>query len=303
MRLSIVTAALLFGAPGLAQDSAAPRTPAEVVAAAPADAWRAIPPDDLLVIDFADGGRTVIQLAPTFAPVHVANIRALARSGYWASGAAIYRVQDNYVTQWGVNEAEPPLPASVVKLPPAEYVRDLAVLPPAPGAAPITAAFDGYAGAGGYLENWPVAMHRDGTVSIPHCYGHVGVARDLAPDTGMGGELYAVIGHAPRQLDRNIAIVGRVVDGMDHLSARPRGQGGLGIYEDRGSDIPIASVRLAADLPEADRPSYEVMDQGSPAFDRYLYLRANRSDAFYQVPAGGVDICNAPVPVRKKAAP
>ena len=305
MRLAFIPAALALAAPAIGQDAAAPpQTPAEVVAAAPAGAWRAIDPSDLLVIDFTGGGRTVIQLAPAFAPVHVANIKALAKSGYWAKGAAIYRVQDNYVTQWGLNEAEAPLPAGVVKLPPAEYVRDVSALPPGKSDTKMALGFDAYSGVAGFLENWPVAIYDDDkAVSIPHCYGAVGVARDLAPDTGMGGELYTVIGHAPRQLDRNIAVVGRVVDGMDQLSARPRGQGPLGIYEKRASDISIASVRLASDMPAAGRPAYEVLDQGSPSFARYLHLRANRKDAFYEVPAGGVDICNAPVPVRKRKAP
>jgi peptidylprolyl isomerase len=48
-----------------------------------------------------------MQLAPDFAPVHVANIRALAKGGWW-NGAAIYRVQDNYVAQWGNNESDKP---------------------------------------------------------------------------------------------------------------------------------------------------------------------------------------------------
>ncbi|QPQ56294.1 peptidylprolyl isomerase [Allosphingosinicella flava] len=282
----------------MSQDAAKPlQTPAEVVAAAPASEWRAIDPQDLLVIDFSGGGRTVIQLAPAFAPVHVANIKALARAGYWATGAAIYRVQDNYVTQWGLNETERALPPGVVKLPPHEYWLDRQP----GGAAPLALkGADAYTPAAGFLGNWPVAYDAK-ALSIPHCYGYVGVARDLAPDTGTGGELYAVIGHAPRQLDRNIAIVGRVVAGMEHLSARPRGQGALGIYENRASDIPIASVRLAADLPAADRPAFEMLDQASPSFARYLHLRANRKDAFYERPAGGVDICNAPIPVRKKA--
>ncbi|WP_106640664.1 peptidylprolyl isomerase [Allosphingosinicella vermicomposti] len=301
MRLSLILAGLACAAPGSAEP--AHQTPAEVIAAAPAAEWRAIDPADLLVIDFADGGRSIIQLAPSFAPVHVANIRALAKSGYWAKGAAIYRVQDNYVTQWGLNEAQVPLPAGVVKLPPAEYLRDLTGEAASDRGVKLAPFADSYADKAGFLENWPVAVHASGkSVSIPHCYAYVGVARDLAPDTGMGGELYAVIGHAPRQLDRNIAIVGRVVDGMDRLSARPRGQGALGIYDNRASDIPIASVRLASDISVADRPAYEMMDQASPSFARYLHLRANRRDAFYEMPAGGVDICNAPVPIRKKAS-
>lgn len=296
MRHPLVLAAFL-AAPAFAADAPPkPETPADVVAAAPASEWKAIDPADLLVIDFANGKRTVIQLAPAFAPVHVANVKALARGGWWAKGAAVYRVQDNYVAQWGVNDAEAPLPKGVVAKPPAEYWRSLGTLRPLglPGR-------DSYAPAAGYLENWPVAFDaKAASASLPHCYGMVGVGRDLAPDTGMGGELYAVIGHAPRQLDRNIAVIGRVVDGMENLSALPRGTEALGFYKERSSDVPIKAVRIAADMPAAERPAYELLDQASPSFARYLHLRANRQDAFYERPAGGVDICNAPVPVRKK---
>jgi len=125
------------------------------------------------------------------------------------------------------------------------------------------------------------------------------VGRDLAPDTGTGGELYAVIGHAPRPLDLNIALVGRVVEGMGLLAARPRGTGPLGFYEDPRQNVPIARIRLAADLPAAERPRFEVMRTESEAFSRYVTGRANRGGEFFRRPAGGVDVCNAPVPVRK----
>jgi peptidylprolyl isomerase len=125
------------------------------------------------------------------------------------------------------------------------------------------------------------------------------VGRDLSPDTGTGGELYAVIGHAPRQLDRNIALVGRVVDGIEHLSSLPRGTEALGFYKDKAQYVPIASVRLASDMPAAERPTYQYMDTGSASFARYLEVRANRHDDFYIRPAGGVDLCNVQVPVRK----
>src|SRR6185436_19587840 len=84
-------------------------TPTDIVNGAPAAAWKTIPADDLLVMDLKGGARVVVQLAPTFAPVHVANIKALARSSYW-DGATIYRVQDNYVAQWGLNDSDKPWP-------------------------------------------------------------------------------------------------------------------------------------------------------------------------------------------------
>ena len=273
---------------------AKPTTPSEVVAAAPANAWRTISPDDLLVIDLKNGGRVVVQLAPAFAPVHVANIRALAR-GQWWDGAAVYRVQDNYVAQWGNNESDRPLPQGVVAKPPAEYTRPLKGL----FVRPLGYA-DPYAPAAGYALGWPVAYSpKAGWANIAHCYGSVGVGRDLSPDTGTGGELYAAIGHGPRHLDRNIAVVGRVIDGIDRLSSLPRGTGDLGFYKQRSEDAPIVRARLASQISAGERSSYQYLDTRSASFADYLRLRANRKDSFYIRPAGGVDLCNAPVPVRR----
>jgi peptidylprolyl isomerase len=271
-------------------------TPNDIVAKSPASAWKAISPDDLLVMDLANGGRVVIQLAPAFAPVHVANIRALARSNYW-NGATVYRVQDNYVAQWGNNDSDKPWPAGVTGKPPAEYTRSVKGLAITPLGSP-----DPYAPGAGFSNGWPVAYSaKAGWADLAHCYGSVGVGRDLSPDTGTGGELYAVIGQAPRQLDRNIALVGRVIDGIDRLSSLPRGTGDLGFYKDKAQNVPIATIRLASEMPAGERPSYEYMDTASPTFARYLHVRANRHDAFYIRPAGGVDLCNVQVPVRKRA--
>ena len=221
-----------------------PLTPNDIVAGSPASAWRTIDPDNLLVMDLASGGRIVIQLAPAFAPVHVANVKALARGNYW-DGATVYRLQDNYVAQWGLNESDRPWPAGVTAKPPAEYVRPLKGL----AIKPLGFA-DPYAPGTGFSEGWPVAYSaKAGWANLAHCYGSVGVGRDLSPDTGTGGELYAVIGQAPRQLDRNIALIGRVIEGIDKLSSLPRGTEALGFYKDKAQNVPIARIRLASDMP------------------------------------------------------
>ena len=288
--LLITAAALLVGA---APAKKLP-TPTDIVNGAPAGAWRTIPADDLLVMELKSGGRVVLQLAPQFAPVHVANIRALARGNYW-DGATIYRVQDAYVVQWGLNESDRGFPAGVTAKPPAEYTRPLKGL----AVKPLGYA-DPYAPGAGFVSGWPVAYNAKGNwANLAHCYGSVGVGRDLSPDTGTGGELYAAI--APlRHLDRNIAVVGRVIDGMANLSALPRGTEALGFYKDKAQYVPIASVRLASDMPAAERPAFEYLDTSSASFARYLRIRANRHDDFYIRPAGGVDLCNVTVPVRKK---
>ncbi|MDO7833980.1 peptidylprolyl isomerase [Sphingobium sp. HBC34] len=292
MLLAALIATPVFAAdPPAATPSAA--TPSAVVAQAPAAAWRAIPAEELLVMTIEGGKRVVIQLAPAFAPRHVGNIQALARAQWW-DGTSINRVQDNYVVQWGDVTEKKPLPPGLSPTSPADYAVPLAnrrlAVTPLPHA-------DAYAPATGFVAGWPVAM--DGAAAwLPHCYGFVGVGRSMSPDAGTGAELYAVIGHAPRQLDRNIAVVGRVIDGMAHLSSLPRGTGELGFYTAQEHKAPVLSVRLASALPEAERPRFEMMDTASPSFAAYLRLRANRRDDFYDRPAGGVDLCNAPVPVR-----
>jgi len=306
MRLSAAFAiASILAAPAAARPGAwrpnpiaGATEPAEVVAHSAAADWRPIDPENLLVMDLADGGRVIIELAPAFAPVHVANIRRFARAGWW-NAATIYRVQDNYVAQWGNGDAQVAMPDGVVPRPPAEYERPLAGLAIRPLGFP-----DSYAPMTGHVNGWPVAYDpRRRMAWLTHCYASVGVGRDLAPSTGTGGELYAVIGHAPRPLDRNIANVGRVIEGIALLSARPRGSGPLGFYQvDHGEvPIPIRSVRLAADMPAAERPRFEVMRTDTATFAAYVRGRANRGGQFFTVPQGGVDVCNVNVPVRRQS--
>lgn len=291
---------LLLAASAFVLAAAAPppaSTPTDIVNSAPASAWRTIPADELMLIEFEGGGRTIVQLAPAFAPIHVANMQAMARGGYW-DGATVYRVQENYVAQWGTNDAKKGFPAGVRPKPPREYERRLA------GLSPVSLPYpDSYSRHVGYALGWPMAWDpKRGTANLTHCYAMVGVGRDLFPDTGAGGELYAVIGQATRQLDRNIALAGRVVEGIENLSALPRGTEALGIYKEGTFARRIVRVRLASQLPEAQRPSFQYLDEHSPSFAAYIHKRANRKDAFYEVPLGGVDLCNAPVPVRRTPA-
>lgn len=266
--------------------SAAAPTPSDIESAAPPAAWAAIAPDDLVVFD-TPRGPFIMQLAPQFAPAHVAAIKAMVRRGAF-SGGAVVRVQDNYVVQWAIPETKV-VPAT--PLPP-EFERPLAGLTFTPIPGP-----DAYADAGGFIDGFPVAVDKSAkTVWLQHCYGMVGVGRGNAPDSGDGGELYAVIGHAPRHLDRNMAGVGRIVAGIENLSALPRGTEALGFYKTDRERLPITGARMASDLPAP--PRIEVMLTTSPSFADYMKARANRSDAFFMRPAGAVDACNVRVPVR-----
>ncbi len=259
-------------------------TPADIVAAAPAAAWRAVAPENLLIMD-TGAGTMAIELAPGFAPAHVEAIRDLVRAGRF-DGGAIVRVQDNYVVQWAAR----PDPAAKPRPLPAEYERSAAGLAITPLDAP-----DAYAEAG-FADGWPVAQDRKtGTAWLAHCYGMVGVGRDNPPDTGDGSELYAVIGHGPRHLDRNIALVGRVIAGIEAHAALPRGSEAMGFYKGAAQQTPITRARLASTV--ADAPRFEVMKTGSASFADYKAARANRT-GFFVRPAGASDLCNVVVPVR-----
>jgi cyclophilin family peptidyl-prolyl cis-trans isomerase len=268
---------------------AAPPKPYDAVA----EDWVDIPADELLVFTFGNGRQVVVRLAARYAPVHVANIRRIAAARWW-DGESVYRVQDNYVAQWGDATEKKPLPPGVIAQPAAEYSWALY------DAVASLSKGDPYATRTGYSrDGWPLATNGR-EAWIPHCYAMVGVARDLAPSTGSGGDLYAVIGHAPRHLDRNIAIVGRVVDGIDALSTLPRGTGGgLGLYEDRRQYVRIVTARLASELPAAERPRYQYRRTDTARFAAWITARENREPPFFTVPAGGADICNALPPVRK----
>jgi peptidylprolyl isomerase len=292
MLLSMLAAqaAAVSPAHGAAPAPAA-KAPSEIVATAPAAAWRDIPADELLVMTLANGAEVTIRLAPDWAPRHVANIRALAEGGWW-DGTSINRVQDNYVVQWGDASEAKKLPATVTATPPAEYERALrgVALRPLP-------VRDAYATRVGHAGGWPVAS--DGSAAwIPHCYAMVGVGRNVAPDTGSGAELYTVIGHAPRHLDRNIAVVGVVLSGIEALSSLPRGIAALGFYDNPAQRVAITRVRLGRDI--SPPPTWQYLDEKSAAFAAYADARANRHDVFFNRPAGGADICNVPVPVRRR---
>lgn len=270
------------------------KAPSEIAAEAPAGDWEDIPDADLLVMETAEGGQAIIQLAPDYAPVHIDNIRKIAAARWW-DGTSINRVQDNYVVQWGDATERKALPIGVVAEPPEEYTR------PAKGLEIDWLKWpDPYASKTGFAKGgWPVGS--DGkAVWLTHCYAMVGVGRNLAPDTGSGTELYAVIGHAPRHLDRNIATVGRIIAGMEFLASRPRGTAALGFYDKPGERIAIGSLKPMSDMEPGAKSSWQVLSGKS--FAAYREARANRKDPFFNVPAGGADVCNIPVPVRRKPA-
>jgi peptidylprolyl isomerase len=309
MKRTAITCALgltaLFFVSAMAISAAEPaqgKSPltADVLANSKPGDWRPLDPENTLYVELATG-RVVIELAPAFAPRHVANVKALAREHYF-DGLPLVRAQDNYVAMWADPDAEKPDKARRIlhaqrTLPP-EFECDL------DPKIPFTLLPDGdvYAPEVGFSGGFPVARNpRSGKMWLVHDYGMVGSGRADAADSGGGTESFIVIGHAPRHLDRNDSLYGRVVQGMELLSTLPRGTGRMGFYEKPEQYIPLKSVRVAADVPEAERTQLEVLRTDTPTFQALIESRRNRSEEWFKVPAGKVEIGNVPLPSRPKS--
>jgi len=258
--------------------------------------WRPLDPNNTLYMELPTG-RVVIELAPEFAPQTIANIKTMVKEQYF-DGLAMLRSQDNYVAQWGDPNAEttPKSLGSAKTKVPAEFTVPMAndkrfVRQP---------DLDGYAPQIGHSNGFPVGRDpKAKTTWLTHCYGMVGVGRDNDADSGNGAELYVINGHAPRHLDRNVTLVGRVVSGMPLLAVLPRGGENMGFYGAKETHLPIKSVRLAADVPEAERSHLEVMRSEAPIYQNVVDAARNRGGPWNKFSPHYVELCNTPMPVRE----
>tara|TARA_R110001606_G_scaffold258990_9_gene406760 strand:+ start:1591 stop:2580 length:990 start_codon:yes stop_codon:yes gene_type:complete len=313
---SLVLACFSLVQPALAQDKAPAPTPAEILTAAPAEHWLPIPLSDLLVFtlpDAADGTKrqAVIQLLPaSLSGGHVRNVRTFARTRWW-DGTKIYRVAKDFVTQFGGNPDTKKLPKGLETVPESEYYNaalgvkrdaDMAALQ---AAVDYSNAYQGttiqplmkiiYENGGaqkvGFGGGWPIGSKTvDGeTKYYPlTCRGSLSPAHYDPPDAGSGAEMSVITGEAARSLDTTFGMVGRVIDGLEHLQNLPLGTDPGGFYADKSQHIPITSIHLASELPLAKQPAYEYLASYSPALLQYIKARG-----------GYGNICTVPVPIRK----
>lgn len=298
LRLCTFALAALLSVPTLAAKT--PPTTAEVLAQSQPEEWRTPDPAHTLLLELDDDRRVLIELAPRFAPNTVANILTLVGQRYF-DGLPIVRVQDNYVVQWGDPASGTPeartLGEAKATLEPEFTIPKRQAVPFAKLKDP-----DSYAREVGVVDSLPVAG--DGRSRwLAHCYGMVGVGRGDTADSGSGAELYVVTGHAPRHLDRNVVLVGRVLDGIQHLSSLPRGDGAMGFFTRAEQRIPIRQIRRLADVPEAERPALEVLKSDSPSFKALIEARRHRREPWFLHPTGRLELCNLPLPVRARSAP
>jgi peptidylprolyl isomerase len=257
--------------------------------------WRLADPEDLLLIETRHGVIT-IELSDEFAPNHAARMRQAARDGFFDE-LEFYRVIDGFVAQGGRSGQVEAAGLPQYPVLAGEFAR------PTEGIV-FTAMIDDdlYAPRVGHVNGFPAGQSADGAQAwLLHCPGTMAMARETGPDTG-DVEFYIVIGQGPRYLDRNMSVFGRVIDGMDHVQALNRGDPMVdsGVIADPALRDPILSIRVAADLPEAQRPAYEIMrTDGQAFFDLKTARRQRTSEFFFETPPVVIEACHVPARARR----
>jgi peptidylprolyl isomerase len=291
IRMLMTACLAALSTPAFADALEGKKSGAEILGETTAEDWRTIPAEDTLVVEL-ESGKVTIALVPSLAPMHVAQVRKLARQKFY-DGLSFYRVIDGFVAQGGDPFGERKI-GNAKKSLKAEFDRsgdDVGFK--------ALADVDGFAPAIGFVGSLPAGHDAaTGASWLLHCPGAFALGREDGRDTA-STEFYVALG-AQRYLDRNMSVIGRVIDGMRHLQALRRVEPPESKEDDVGEKI--VTIRVAADIPEAERETWEILDSARPAFEAYAEARRNRPEAFFHFRAGHLDICQMPVPVRRKGA-
>jgi peptidylprolyl isomerase len=231
---------------------------AKLTATPTAADFRAVDPENVLVIDTTQG-RVYVEMYPEIAPATVAQIKALARDKFY-DGLTFHRVIDKFMAQGGDPKGDgsggstrPNVPGEFTfrRGPETPFVRVTAV-------------------AGqedGFIKSMPVRtqntglmiMTADGKVQAwgVWCKGVAGFARASEPDTG--NSQFFLMRDFSDALERTYTVWGRVLSGQNVVDVLKKG-------EPPPAPDKMVTVRVLADLPAAGRPKISVLDTQSAFF-------------------------------------
>ena len=259
------------------------RSPYTIIEQAKASGWRTVDNDNTLYIEL-DSGRVVVELSSQFAPNHVKNIKALARENFY-DGLSIYRFVEGFVAQGGDQKGEKPVKNASREIKSERFSTTNNSFTPLGYA-------DGFAPQTGFVNGFAAAKNNNGESWLVHCPGAFAMARGSSVDSG-GTEFYIVLGHAPRYLDRNVTVFGRVISGMQHVQSLQRQS------ESDQPINPIRTIQVAADLNKDQQENWQTMKTDSKDFKEIIRSRAQRPEAWFIEQANYVDVCGVPVPTRR----
>lgn len=286
----LIAGLMTASVPGLAQDDLI---------------WNALEPDNTVYMALPEG-TVVIQLNPDFAPKTVKHFKKLLEDQFYR-GTSFYRVIDGFVAQGGDESDIDGSPAT--KTLEAEFEIDWPLKPDdkeeAKNWEPMSwtpvQTDDMFAAYTGFIDGFPAARDdkKAGKAWLTHCPGTVAMARNEDPDSS-STDFYIVIGQAPRYLDRNLTVFGRVVWGMEivqHIKRGPALENGI-IEEDLDRTW-IKQMSLASSIDAEQRLDIYVADTNSSGFEKILKQRRNRDQKFFHhKPPKVLDVCQVPVPAR-----
>jgi peptidylprolyl isomerase len=254
-----------------------------LAAARPAPDWRPLDPDQTLVIETSKG-RIVVEMAPALAPLAVARVKRLAHEGVY-DGLFFHRVIEGFVDQTGNPNNHDGGTSTYPDLP-----AEFSVRLPSEAVTTVVSRSDGIEGFVGALPVAGVSVTEQGLgndhrprVWGAYCEGVAGMGRQAGIDTA-NSEIFFMRAPA-RRLDHDYAVWGRVVQGLEVVRAIRTG-------EPPPDPDRMIRVRLASDLPPAERPRLEIADPRGPAFQaRAAALKAKLGARF--------SVCDLPILVRQ----
>jgi peptidylprolyl isomerase len=252
--------------------------------------WREVAPENLVFLELAEG-RIAIELNPRFAPKTVRQFRQLLEQRFY-DGLGFYRVIDGFVAQGGDGsdlgrQSNIPLIEAEFEI---EWSDDLRY-------APVEREADMFADETGFIDGFAVGRDLEkNSAWLLHCPGVVAMARGEGRDSSRT-DFYFVIGQAPRYLDRNLNVFGRVIGGMDVVQKIARGPAANnGIIENDTQMSRIRRAWLASAMSEDEELKGLVMDTQSDGFEHLLKDRRKRRQAWFQHrPPEVLDVCQVPV--------
>ncbi|MEO2266676.1 peptidylprolyl isomerase [Pseudoalteromonas sp. YIC-656] len=255
-------------------------SPTQIIDSAPAEDWRFVAPENMLVLTLPTG-QVLMEMNTRLTPAHHHRLTELAAKHFYKD-LSMYRFVEGFVAQGGAGEETtqvPTLQQEFVKHTDKRLALDI-----------VVNEQDGYAARSGFLDGFAVAQNAQGTQTWQtHCIGALGMARGNEIDSGTS-EFYVVIGHAPRYLDRNITVFGRVLAGMEHLQRLQR---------PGSTDKPfnkITDMVLASQLPVEQQPQVKVMRTDSDSFAALVEARKNRPESWFVTTPNYIDTCAMQVP-------
>jgi len=240
----------------------------------------AIPPERLLLIETSKG-RIIVEMRPDVAPNAVERVTRLARMSVY-DGLQFHRVVDHFVAQTGNPNNRDGGASDLPNLAP-EFMLRLKSGNLSPVA---TRTIDGWSG---FLGSLPVqaepSRRADGTSRAwgAYCAGTAGMGRQAGVDTA-NSEIFFMRAPA-RRLDHDYAVWGQVVQGLAVVRA-------INVGEPPKDPDRMLRVRVAADLPAAERPRLEIANPRGPMFQaRLAQMRARKGASF--------SVCDVPIEGRE----